>query len=73
MIASMAAHRDFYEDDEPLDDILAARESGEPFVTGPPSRGFTWFFDPFRSYVGVMLSERGGATNVLGDMRIHPC
>lgn len=32
----MATHRDFYEDDEPIEEILAAREAGAPFVTEPP-------------------------------------
>jgi len=69
----MGAHRDFYEDDEPIDDIVAARASGEPFVTGPPGRGFNRYFDPFRSYVAVMLGESGGTTDTLGDIQVRPC
>jgi hypothetical protein len=31
---------DFYEDDEPLEEIVAAFERGEKGLTAPPPRGF---------------------------------
>lgn len=33
----MAAAGDFYEDDEPLEDVLNAYDTGEKGVTAPPS------------------------------------
>lgn len=35
---------DFYEDDEPVETLLAAFDAGEQGVTGPPVRGRTDFF-----------------------------
>lgn len=42
----MAAPGDFYEDDEPLEDVLHAYEAGEKGVTAPPGelRSRTLFF-----------------------------
>jgi len=34
---------DFYEDDEPIEDILAAWENGAQFTTSPP---FTYWLKP---------------------------
>lgn len=67
----MGAHRDFYEDDEPIADIIAARDSGEPFVTAPPRRGFNSYFDPFRGYLPVVLGQGSRLTETLGDMQVR--
>jgi hypothetical protein len=32
----MGTHADFYEEDEPLQDVIRAFEEGEPFVTRKP-------------------------------------
>jgi hypothetical protein len=32
----MARRGDFYEDDEPIEEVVAAFDSGEPVVTAPP-------------------------------------
>jgi len=32
----MARRGDFYEDDEPIEDVVAAFDNGEPVVTAPP-------------------------------------
>lgn len=69
---AVRAHRDFYEDDEPIADIIAAREGGgEPFVTAPPRRGFNSYFDPFRSYLPVVLGQGSRLTETLGDMQVR--
>ena len=34
-------HGEFYEDDEPLDEVVAAWNSGRDVVTAPPQRGVT--------------------------------
>ncbi|WP_433800461.1 hypothetical protein [Actinomycetospora sp. CA-084318] len=39
----MHGQGDFYEDDEPVDELLAAFDEGEQGVTGPLSRGRTEF------------------------------
>ena len=41
----MPAVNDFYEDDEPVEDVLAAFEAGEQQLTEPPPRGRTLFVD----------------------------
>ena len=40
----MAADDDFYEDDEPLADVLRAFQEGEKYVTEPPHQGLTIYF-----------------------------
>lgn len=35
----MSGMDDFYEPDEPIEDVLRAFDEGEKFVTTPPSRG----------------------------------
>jgi hypothetical protein len=40
----MAADDDFYEDDEPLEDVLRAFRDGEKYVTEPPHQGVTLYF-----------------------------
>ncbi|GLZ55668.1 hypothetical protein [Actinomycetospora sp. NBRC 106378] len=45
----MPAVNDFYEDDEPVEDVLAAFEAGEKQLTEPPSRGRTLFVDVARN------------------------
>lgn len=40
-----AAGDDFYEDDEPLEDVLRAFQDGEKFVTAQPHQGVTLFFN----------------------------
>jgi hypothetical protein len=67
----MATHRDFYEDDEPIEEILAAREAGAPFVTEPPSCGVTQYINPVRAGVAVLLGSKGGVTGTLGDFEAH--
>lgn len=37
---------DFYEDDEPVSDVLKAFERGEQCVTSRPVRGWTYFLTP---------------------------
>jgi hypothetical protein len=43
IMGHMAADDDFYEDDEPLEDVLRAFREGEKYVTEPPHQGVTLF------------------------------
>ena len=36
---------DFYEDDEPVEDVIAAFERGRKVLTAPPSRAQTIYLD----------------------------
>jgi hypothetical protein len=38
----MSERGDFYEDDEPVDKVIAAFDAGEPVTTEAPSRGFNF-------------------------------
>ena len=37
-----AADDNFFEEDEPVEDVLAAFEAGEQVLTEPPTRGVGW-------------------------------
>jgi hypothetical protein len=41
----MAAADDFYEDDEPLEDVIRAFREGEKYSTEPPHQGMTMYFN----------------------------
>jgi hypothetical protein len=40
----VTAADDFYEDDEPLEDVVRAFQEGEKYVTEPPHQGMTMYF-----------------------------
>lgn len=63
-MASMSAN-DFYEDDEPVEDIVAAFERGEKRITQRPNRGFNEHISmPGTSSVGETSTSGGVLVNV---------
>ncbi len=61
----MTRRGDFYEDDEPLADVVAAFEAGEPAVTAAPVRGWTYFLGP--NYELLPLTTMGGVVRVVSS------
>ncbi|MGH3933119.1 MAG: hypothetical protein ACRDTF_24450 [Pseudonocardiaceae bacterium] len=74
---------DFYEDDEPVADIVEAFERGQKFETRPPGHGFNRYCDPFRRMAGthlaaprlardgLALSTRAASRNAPMHMRVE--
>jgi hypothetical protein len=59
---------DFYEDDEPIEDVLAAWERGTKGVTAPRRRGFNMVFEIGR---GVRAAA-AGETVVVRSLSLRP-
>jgi hypothetical protein len=59
---TMARRGDFYEDDEPVEKLVAAFEQGQRVVTAPPGEGWgrTLFFTPDQLDQARVLSSVGG-------------
>lgn len=65
IVGHVPAVDDFYEDDEPVEDVLAAFEGGQKQLTEPPPRGRTLFVDVARN----VQTETGNTT--FGELVRH--
>jgi hypothetical protein len=60
----MATTDDFYEDDEPLEDVLRAFREGEKYVTELPHQGLTLVFS-FDAPASTPQADAGNPASVV--------
>jgi hypothetical protein len=65
-MGNMSARNDFYEPDEPVDEVIKAFQQGEPGLTRRPTRGWTQYLAiKGLSQVRMALQESATTVNLI--------